>query len=365
MKGINNLAVLRILGVIAIIALSFVFFKILVYLIISTVLFLIGYPLTRQIERIKFGKYRVPDSISSLLTILVILSVVSLLFWVIIPPLVIEAQFLSALNFFDVLHNILDQFPLIKNALLKLGTEEDLHHNISSHLNEYINTSNISGALNHLFDYFGTVVGGTLCVLFITFFFLKDEQLVKQSILILTPSGKEHEMKDILATSKKMLSKYFAGLFLDMIIVGILVMTVLSILGIKNALIISFVAALLNVVPYIGSVLTMMVAVFLGVSGCIHSGNYEQIGPVINKIFFGLLSINLLDAFLLQPFIFSSSVKAHPLEVFLVTLMAAVIGGIPAMIVALPVYTLLRIIAKEFLTNLKFFRKISEKIDID
>ncbi|HRH11987.1 MAG TPA: AI-2E family transporter, partial [Bacteroidia bacterium] len=100
-----------------------------------------------------------------------------------------------------------------------------------------------------------------------------------------------------------------------------------------------------------------------GVSGCIHSGQYELIDPVINKIFFSLLSINLIDGFLIQPFIFSNSVKAHPLEIFIVTLMAAIIGGIPAMIVALPVYTLLRIVAGEFLTHLKFFRKISEKID--
>lgn len=347
----------------AIAVFAFVFFKVLIYIIVSMVLFFIFYPLTRRIEKFKIGSKRIPDAVASLITIFVIITCVAGLFMVIVPPLIEQVEFLSHLNFFDVFKNILNQFPKIKSMLLKLGTEQELHENMVRHVNQYVNTGNITGAVNNLFSYFITISGGILCTLFITFFFLKDEQLVKNAILTLTPSGKENEIREVLAKSKKMLSKYFAGLFLDMFIVGVLVMIVLSIVGVKNALLIAFVAGLLNIIPYIGAVLTMIVAIFLGVSGCIHSGQYELIDPVINKIFFSLLSINLIDGFLIQPFIFSNSVKAHPLEIFIVTLMAAIIGGIPAMIVALPVYTLLRIVAGEFLTHLKFFRKISEKID--
>lgn len=327
------------------------------------VLFFIFFPLTRRIEKIKMGRKSIPDSIASLITLFVILGCVSGLFLVIVPPLLKEAEFLSNLNFFDVLHNILNEFPTLKNLLFKFGTEEDFHNNVINQISEYINTDNLTDAANHLFRYFGTITGGTLCVLFITFFFLKDQLLVKNAILTLTPTEKEEEIKEVMSKSKKILSKYFAGLFLDMLIVGSLDFIILSILGINNALLIAFVAGLFNIIPYIGSVLTMLIAIFLGVSGCIHAGNYDMIGPVINKIFIALLSVNLFDAFIVQPFIFSNTVKAHPLEIFLVTLMAATIGGIPAMIVALPVYTLFRIIAGEFLTHLKFFRKISEKID--
>ena len=353
----------RISGLVILVCLSVLFFKILIYILISLVLFFIFYPLTRKIEKIKLGNKKIPDSLASLITLFVILACVSGLFMVIVPPLIKEAEFLSNLNIFDVIRNILNEFPGVKNVLFKLGTEEDLHNNLINQANEYINTDNISDAINHIFRYFGTITGGTLCVLFITFFFLKDEQLVKNAILTLTPTEHENEIKEVLTKSKKILSKYFAGLFLDVLIVGSLDMIILSVLGINNALLIAFVAGLFNVIPYIGSVLTMIIAIFLGVSGCIHAGNYEMIGPVINKIFFALLSVNLFDAFIVQPFIFSNSVKAHPLEIFIVTLMAATIGGIPAMIVALPVYTLFRIVAGEFLTHLKFFRKISEKMD--
>jgi predicted PurR-regulated permease PerM len=358
-----NINIWRIIGLLALVVFAIVFFKILIYLTISTVLFLVAYPLTYTIEKIRIGKRKVPDGIAALITILVMVGLVVALFFTIIPPLIKEANFLSTLNFYDVLHNILEQFPSVKNMLLKLGDEDDLKRNISTEMNYYLNTSNIGNAVNNIFNYFSGALGGTLCVLFITFFLLKDEQIVKSSLLTITPAGKEREMRDIFKTSKRMLSKYFGALFVDMFIVGFLVMISMSLWGIKNALIISFAAGLLNIIPYIGSIIVMILAIFLGVSGCISTGNYELIGPTINKIFFTLLSINLIDGFIIQPYLFSNSVKAHPLEIFIITLMAGAVGGIFGMIVALPVYTIIRIVAKEFLTHLKFFKKISDTIE--
>jgi len=194
------------------------------------------------------------------------------------------------------------------------------------------------------------------------FFLLKDEYTASRTILLLTPPKYEREVKEILVISKKMLSKYFTGLLVDVLIVGLLAGISLWMLGIKNALIIGFVAGLFNVVPYIGPIFTLCFAMFLGVSGCIEAGQYDQISSVITKIFIALMSINLLDALLFQPFIFSNTVKAHPLEIFLVILMAGTLAGIGGMVVAIPVYTLIRIVAKEFLTQFKFFKKLTEKI---
>ncbi|MDX2173334.1 MAG: AI-2E family transporter [Bacteroidota bacterium] len=358
-----KLNIWRILGIVAIILFAVLFFKIVIYLTISLVLFLIFYPVTYRLENIKIKNKRLPDSLASLITLVLIIGIFTGLFFLIIPPLATEVNFLSTLNFYDVFHNSLQQFPWLKNLLLKFGTEDELKNNITAQFNTFANTTNIGDMLNNIFKYMGTLVGGIFCVLFITFFLLKDQQLVSNSLLTITPKGTEGAMKDILKTSKKMLGKYFAGLFLDMLIVGGTAFLVLSILGIKNAIIIAFIAGVLNVIPYIGSAVTMLVAIFLGVSGCISSGHYELIGPTINKIFFTLLSINLIDGFIIQPFIFSSSVKAHPLEIFLVTLMAATLGGIFGMVVALPVYTIIRIVAKEFLTHLKFFKRISDTIE--
>jgi predicted PurR-regulated permease PerM len=357
-----NFNIWRIIGLLAIILFAVLFFKIVIYLTVSLVLFLLGYPITYRLEKIKIGSRKLPDSFAALITIALIIAFLLGLFFLILPPLANEINFLYDLNLYEVLHNILDQFPSAKALLLKFGSEEDLRSSITTQLNSFVNASTVSLVLNNIFGYFSSIAAGVLCVLFITFFLLKDENIVKESLLVITPLGLEDAVSEILRTSKKMLSKYFAGLFLDMFIVGGAVMILLSVLGIKNALVIAFCAALLNVIPYIGSIITMTVAILLGVSSCISTGSYELIGLTIYKIFFGLLSINLIDGFIIQPLIFSNSVKAHPLEIFIVTLMAATLGGIFGMVVALPTYTLIRIVAKEFLTHLKFFNKISEKI---
>lgn len=353
----------RIAGLLLVLALGFVFFKIVVYVLISAILFLIGAPITKKLESAKIRGKHMPDALSATITLAAIVMVVVTLFKMIVPPLIGQADLLSNLNFYDVLQNILAQFPEVDSAVKTYGSAHDLKLALSAQLDSFLNFSNISWAVDHAFSYAGTLLGGTACVLFITFFFLKDEKLLKESILMFTPSTQEDAVHDILRTSKKMLSKYFTALFVDMLIVGICAGTLMWILGIENALIIGFTAGLLNIVPYIGSVITMIVAVFLGVSGCIAHEEYALIGGTITKIFLGLLSINLIDGFLVQPFMFSNSVKAHPLEIFIVTLMAATIGGIAGMIVALPVYTILRIVAKEFLSHYKFFQKLTAKIN--
>lgn len=352
----------RIIGFALLITMMVVFFDIVIYLIIASVLFLIGTPITKKIESIKIKGKGLPSSISALFTLFILVGILITLFAMLFPPLIKQVNLLSSLNFYDVLHGILQQFPSLGDAISSFGNEKDIKIALSSQLNSFLNFSNFSLILNNFISYAGTILSGALCVLFITFFLLKDEQIIKNTILTITPADKEKEVKEILHTSKKMLSSYFAALFLDMIIVGLVVGVLMKIIGVQNALIIGFTAALLNSVPYIGPAITMIIAVFLGVSGCIATQEYEMISLVITKIVVTLFIINITDGFIFQPYIFSNSVKAHPLEIFIVTLMGAILGGIPGMIIALPAYTILRIIAKEFLSHFKVFKKLTEKL---
>lgn len=357
-----NINIWRIAGVLVLIFCAFYFYKILIYLGISVLLFLIGHPVSYRLTHLKIGKFKIPTALASLITISAMIAGLLGLFFLIVPPLVNEVHFLSQLNFGDVLHNLLENFPAGKKLLHRFGDEEALEAGISAQINSKLNAENVTYLLDNTVGYFSAAIGGTLCVLFITFFLLKDEDLVREGVLLVTPSGFEENMNDIMRTSKRMLSKYFTSLVFDMFMVGLAVFITMSLMNINNALIIAFCAALFNIVPYIGAFITMSVALLIGITGCISLNQYDQIFPTVEKIFFGLLCINLSDAFLLQPFLFSNSVKAHPLEIFLVTLMASAIGGVMGMIIALPSYTLIRIVAAQFLTNLKFFRKISDNI---
>lgn len=362
LKLIIKSNILKIIGIITVILLSFLFFKILIYITISFVVFLIGYPLKQKLNIIRFFGKKLPNSISSFITLCLIFSVFLGVFFLIIPPLIKEITFLSELKFYDVLNNLLNQFPNLKQVFLKVGSEEDLKNSLSLKLTQLLNTSNIEDVFKNIFKYFGSFLGGALCTLFISFFLLKDIELIKENLLAIFPTKNEKSIREILKLSKKMLSNYFISLIIDMFIVGGTIMIFLTLFGIKNALLIAFCAGILNIIPYIGSIITMIIAVCLGVSNCISIGSYESIGPTIQTIFFTLLSINLIDALVLQPYLFSNSVKAHPLEIFIVTLLAGTLGGIFGMVVALPLYTIIRIIAKQFFTNFKFLKKISDSI---
>lgn len=354
--------ILKILGITSVILISFLFFKILIYITISFLVFLLGYPIKQKLNIIKlFGK-KLPNTLSAFISLCLIFIIFIGVFFFIIPPLIKEVTFLSELKFYDVLNNILNQFPNIKQAFLKVGSEEDLKNSISKKLTQLLNTSNFADILKNTFKYFGSFLGGALCTLFISFFLLKDIDLIRENILSIFPTKNEKSIREVLKLSKKMLSNYFISLIIDMFIVGGTAMFFLTIFGIKNALLIAFCAGILNIIPYIGSVITMIIAICLGVSNCISIGSYESIGPTIQTIFFTLLIINLSDALILQPYLFSNSVKAHPLEIFIVTLMAATLGGIIGMVLALPLYTVIRIISKQFFSNFKFLKKISDSI---
>ncbi len=339
-----------------------VFWKVLLYLVVSLILFLIGSPLVSYIRKFKIGKKHVGDGIASAVTLAVIFAILSSFFILILPPLIAEVEFMSKLNFYDVIHNILNLYPALDTLVSKLGSEEALRIAINEQFNTIFNFDNVSFIVNNFFEYLAGFLGSLFCVLFITFFFLKDKRTVSNVILLISPQKYEVAIKDIMRTSKKMLSSYFIGLTIDVIIVGALAGIGLWAFGIKNALIIAVMAGLFNVVPYLGPIITLCFALFMGVSGCIELEQYDLISSTITKIVGTLLTINILDAVFIQPYIFSNTVKAHPLEIFIVILMAGTVGGIVGMVVAIPVYTLIRITAKEFLSHFKFFKKLTENI---
>ena len=351
-----------IITLLAIIAFVCLFTNVVVYLIISLVLALLGMPIASLITKIKIGKFRVSDTIAAIITLFIFFVIVYVIGITFLPPLISQITFLSNSNLHDVMHNVFMYYPSLKETLSSFGTEQQIMASITEQVNHFLNFKNVSSIFNNTISYTGSILGGVFSVLFITFFFLKDEKMVVKALLLITPSAYESEMLDIYRTSRKMLSKYFTGLFIDMILVSFIVTLLMWLFGIKNALVIGCLAGVMNVIPYIGPIITLFFAMFLGVSGCIEFNQYELITSTITKIVVILIGTNLVDAMFIQPIIFSNTVKAHPLEIFLVVLMAGAIGGVLGMVVAIPCYTLLRIIAKEFLDHFKFFKKLTENI---
>lgn len=354
--------IIPIITIASCLAFVYVFTNVVIYLISSLILALLGLPIIKLVSKIKIGKFKINTTFSAIITLCFFFLIIYILGITFIPPLVAQVSFLSSANFHDVMHQLFVYYPDLKTVLANFGSEKQMMLSATDQVKHFLNFENISSVFNNTISYTGSIIGGLFSILFITFFFLKDEKIIVRALLLITPSNFESELLDIYRTSKKMLSRYFTGLFIDMIIVSFIITFLMWLFGIKNALIIGCLAGLLNVIPYIGPIITLFFSIFLGVSGCIEFNQYELITSTITKIVIILISVNLLDAILIQPTIFSNTVKAHPLEIFLVILMAGILGGVLGMMVAIPTYTLLRIIAKEFLTHFKFFKKLTANI---
>jgi predicted PurR-regulated permease PerM len=87
-----------------------------------------------------------------------------------------------------------------------------------------------------------------------------------------------------------------------------------------------------------------------------------QLVPLMLRMGLVFWIVQILDNNLFQTWIFSNSVNAHPLEIFLVIVLAGTLAGIPGMIFAVPGYTFLRIIGKQFFTNFKFVRSLTKNM---
>jgi predicted PurR-regulated permease PerM len=227
---------------------------------------------------------------------------------------------------------------------------------------QYINPSKIQELFTSTFAAFGNVLVAFLSVFFIAFFFLKEQGLFFE--MVKTAVSEEYEERTLHAIdeSSKLLIRYFIGILLQITFITVFVSIFLKILGIENALLIAFFAAILNVIPYVGPIIGASFGIIITISSNLDVSFYKDLLPQITKVLMVFGIMQLLDNFILQPNIFSKSVKAHPLEIFLIVLVGAKLGGILGMVLAIPFYTVFRVIAKVFLSEFKVIQRLTKNL---
>jgi predicted PurR-regulated permease PerM len=203
---------------------------------------------------------------------------------------------------------------------------------------------------------------GVASVLFITFFFLKDKVTFLVGAKRIIPDNHEFETLNSISKINELLTRYFIGLIFQLMIVFILYYVVLLIFGVENALIIAFICAVLNIIPYVGPLISSVLAASLAMIGGIGGDFQTEILPTALYVLIGFYIVQLIDNNISQPLIFSNSTKSHPLEIFLVILIAGFISGILGMIVAVPLYTIIKVVAKEFFPDYKIVQVLTRKL---
>jgi putative membrane protein len=227
---------------------------------------------------------------------------------------------------------------------------------------ELLNMEDVSSVLNGFIGVISNIGIGLFSVLFIAFFFIKDGTAINNSFLSLVSPRRLPKVRKTLEDIKTLLSRYFVGLFLQLSVIFILLTIVLLIFGVKDALIIAFLCALLNLIPYVGPIIGAVVISVLTISNFMDADLQSVILPKTLYVFLGFLFTQFIDNVFSQPIIFSNSMKSSPLEIFIVTMVIGTLFGIAGMVVAIPAYTVLKVILKAVFPNNKLVQLLTAKI---
>ena len=339
------------------------FSEIVIFIIVAMVISIVGTPLVDLMDKIKVGKIRFPHSLSVAITLIILLLVMFGMFSFFIPLVVREAGMISQIDTQKLAEHFQPEIQWLQSVGLQYGIipkGATIESSLKEMAMKLIDFNVFSNVLSSIISFTGTFFFNLFSILFLSFFFLYDVKMMPKLLLMLIPEKYEEQSKSVMTRSKKLLSRYFIGMIVQ-IMANILTYSIaLLIVGVQGALVIAFFAGIIIIIPYIGGIIAVITGVLLGMTGVISAGNYDQVGPMALKIAIAMLIVQAIDNNVFQPFIQGKSVQAHPVEIFLVVIAAAGMGGIPAMIVAVPAYGFLKIVATEFLSNFRIFNEMKK-----
>ena len=354
------------LGALAIVvALCWYFKNVLIYIIAAVVISLIGQPMMKFMQKIKIKGKPAPDWLLAVLSIIIIIVLLILLISQIIPlvsNIIREASAISESSYFE--SNPIDKVnEWIIGMFPNLDQDFDIVALVMSKVRELVDFGKVGGIVGSVASMVTSLFIGLFAVVFISFFFLKEKGLFGRIVCALVPDRHELTMIKTLNEIKELLSRYFVGLIIEMLgvaVVDFLGLWLIARFDFKYAIGIAFIAGLLNVIPYVGPIIGETIGVLFGIILKLGAGA----GLDVNVWIFALiilaimLTAQMIDNFIYQPLIYSTSIKAHPLEIFIVLLMAGHIGGTIGMLVAIPTYTVIRVIAIRFFYRYKIIQRL-------
>lgn len=357
--------IIKLGGLAIIVALCWYFKNVLIYIIAAFVISLIGRPVMQLMRKVKIKGRHAPEWLLALLTIIVVIGMLVLLITQLIPlvsNIIRDVSSLSGNTYFE--GNPIDKInSWIIATFPNVGNDFDLTAILLGKLQELVSFNNVSGLVGSVASVVSSFFVALFSIVFISFFFLKDDTLFERIICALVPDRHEATLRKTLNEIKQLLSRYFAGLVIEMLgvaLVDFLGLWLIARLSPGYALTIAFIAGALNIIPYVGPLIGEVIGVVVAVVLKLSLG----IGLGVNIWIFALivlaimLAAQLVDNFIYQPVIYSTSIKAHPLEIFIVLLMAGHIGGTVGMLVAIPAYTVVRVIAIRFLSRYKAIQRL-------
>ena len=357
--------IIKLGGLAMVVTLCWYFKNVLIYIIAAFVVSMIGRPLMQLMRRIKIKGKSAPNWLLAVLALILIFFFVAMIITQMIPlvsNIVRDASAIEASSYFD--SNPIDKTnDWLIGLFPNLGYDFDLSELILGKIRELVDFGKVSGIVGSMASMVTSAFVAIFAIVFISFFFLKEEGLFGRIICAFVPDKHELTLNKTMSEIKQLLSRYFMGLVIEMLgvaLVDFLGLWLIARFDFSYAIGIGFIAGLLNVIPYVGPLIADVIGIVFGIILKLGTGA----GLDVNIWIFALiiliimLAAQLIDNFIYQPLIYSTSIKAHPLEIFIVLLMAGHIGGTVGMLVAIPAYTVTRVIAIRFFYRLKPIQRL-------
>jgi predicted PurR-regulated permease PerM len=359
---------LWIAGLLVLGALVYYFSDIVTYILLAWVLSMLGRPLmVFFMRRLRVGRMRIGAGGAAVLTILTFYAVLAGVVLLFVPTIVTQARHLATVDYTllgSKLSILFSDFDTQLHSIGLLSDGESLGTKAQELAGKWFHPAMLGNFLKSFVAVAGNILVTLTAVTFILFFFLQDSTMFTDMLHALAPAKLESKIQHAIRESSDMLTRYFLGLLIQLTAFACSVSLILWILGIPNALLIGVSGGLFNVIPYVGPILGGLFGCFITLSSNLDANaDLALLLPPLLKVLAAFGITQFIDNNFLGPLIFSNSVKAHPLEIFIVTLIAAKLGGVVGMVVGIPVYTILRVIARVFFSEFRVVRILTDHLD--
>ena len=356
-------------GIAIIAALCWYFRSVLAYILIAVVISLVAKPLMGLLQKIRIKGRKAPDWLLAALSLILVLGILLSIVATLIPIVGNIVKDISLANIENSVRSLsvpLSEFnDFLRTMVPSLGEDFKIEVTVIQEVQKLFNPAIFSSVIGSAASFLTSFGIGLFSVVFIGFFFIKDDGLFTEIVCALVPDKHEATTEKAISDIGHLLSRYFIGVMLEVTgvaLINFIGLAFIAKLGFSAALGIAFMTGIFNIIPYVGPLLGGALGTVLGL--ILKYSSASPIGLDVNFWVFTAILIaifcftQLVDNFLYQPLIYSTSIKAKPLEIFIVLLIVGHIGGPLAMIVAIPCYTVVRVIAFRFFRHIKAIKRL-------
>lgn len=335
--------------------------SIVLYVIVAAILSLVGRPLVVRLTRVNVSGVKLSRSVAAALTLVLMWIVVGGLGWLFLPLIFGKVSQLAVIDWDGVITHMESSFADVRDMLQR-------------HLSIELNDMGVAfkefvlGLIDVDFvKTFGSVVSvvksmgiALFSVSFITYYFMRDDGLFYKLVTLFFPDRYRSNVHHALDSITSLLSRYFGGLMVESLLLMVIISVIMLIVGmpLSDALIIGLIMGIFNVIPYAGPVIGAFLSLCVAIITPIDGNMVYTVVAIVSTI----VSVKVVDDFIIQPTIYSDRVQAHPLEIFLCILVAGTVAGVWGMLLAIPLYTVLRVFAREFFSEYSLVRKLTSQM---